>query len=190
MSPASDITRQISAARRGDKSALDALLPLVYGELRKLARSSLARERAGHTLQPTALVHEAYMRLTGQGQIDWANRAHLMAMAATMMRRVLAEHAERRGALKRGGGALQVTLDPEAVGGGSPGVDLLALDQALGRLAALDPQQARVVELRYLGGLTIEETAEALSISPATAKREWTMARAWLLRELSGPARG
>jgi RNA polymerase sigma-70 factor, ECF subfamily len=166
---------------------VDALLPIVYDELRRLAAAYLRRERPGQTLQPTALVHEAYLRLMKDRPDRWQNRAHFCAIAAHSMRQILIERARARGAQKRGGAQPRVTLDEGLIAGGeSPTVDLLALDRALERLEALDPEQARLVELRFFGGLTIEETAEAMKISPATVKRHWTVARAWLARELAG----
>jgi RNA polymerase sigma factor (TIGR02999 family) len=164
---------------------LDALLPVVYQELRRLAAAYLRRERPGQTLQPTALVHEAYLRLMKDRPDRWQNRAHFCAIAAHSMRQILIERARARGAQKRGGAQPRVTLDEALVAGAEPSVDLVALDQALARLEALDPEQARLVELRFFGGLTIEETAEAMNISPATVKRHWTVARAWLARELA-----
>jgi RNA polymerase sigma-70 factor (ECF subfamily) len=169
-----------------ERQSLDSLLPVVYQELRRLAASYLRRERPGQTLQPTALVHEAYLRLMKDRPERWQNRAHFCAIAAHSMRQILIERARARGAIKRGGQAPRVTLDEALVGGNAPSYDLLALDEALGKLAAIDPEQARLVELRFFGGLTVEETAEAMSISPATVKRHWTMARAWLARELEG----
>jgi RNA polymerase sigma-70 factor, ECF subfamily len=169
-----------------DRQSLDSLLPIVYQELRRLAASYLRRERPGQTLQPTALVHEAYMRLMKDRPGRWQNRAHFCAIAAHSMRQILIERARARGAIKRGGGGPRITLDDALVAGGERSIDLLALDQALERLAAMDPEQARLVELRFFGGLTVEETAEALDMSPATVKRHWTVARAWLARELEG----
>jgi RNA polymerase sigma factor (TIGR02999 family) len=169
-----------------DRQSLDSLLPVVYQELRRLAASYLRRERPGQTLQPTALVHEAYLRLMKDRPERWQNRAHFCAIAAHSMRQILIERARARGAIKRGGQVPRVTLDEALVGGNGPSYDLLALDEALGKLAAFDPEQARLVELRFFGGLTVEETAEAMNISPATVKRHWTMARAWLARELEG----
>ena len=165
---------------------LDALLPLVYQELRRLAASYLRREKPGQTLQPTALVHEAYMRLMKDRPDRWQNRAHFCAIAAHSMRQILIERARARGAAKRGGARPRVTLDEGLVAGENRSIDLLALDEALERLAQLDPEQARLVELRFFGGLTVEETAEAMDISPATVKRHWTVAKAWLSRELEG----
>ena len=170
----------------GDRQSLDALLPIVYQELRRLAASYLRREKPGQTLQPTALVHEAYLRLMKDRPERWQNRAHFCAIAAHSMRQILIERARARNALKRGGAQPRVTLDEALVAGGERAVDLLALDEALERLAQLDPEQARLVELRFFGGLTIEETADALNMSPATVKRHWTVARAWLARELEG----
>ena len=169
----------------GERQSLDSLLPIVYQELRRLAASYLRRERPGQTLQPTALVHEAYLRLMKDRPERWQNRAHFCAIAAHSMRQILIEKARARGALKRGGGRPRVTLDEALVGGGEQSIDLVALDEALERLAAIDAEQARLVELRFFGGLTVEETAETLGISPATVKRHWTVARAWLARELS-----
>jgi RNA polymerase sigma factor (TIGR02999 family) len=171
-----------------DRQSLDSLLPIVYQELRRLAASYLRRERPGQTLQPTGLVHEAYLRLMKDRPDRWQNRAHFCAIAAHSMRQILIERARARGALKRGGAQPRVTLDEALVAGGEQSIDLLALDRALEKLATLDPEQARLVELRFFGGLTVEETAEEMSISPATVKRHWTIARAWLARELEGDA--
>jgi len=170
-----------------DDRPVDELLPIVYEELRRLAAAYLRRERPGQTLQPTALVHEAYLRLMKDRPDRWRNRAHFCAIAAHSMRQILIERARARGAQKRGGAQPRVTLNEAIVAGDdSPSIDLVALDAALQRLEALDPEQARLVELRFFGGLTIEETAEAMNISPATVKRHWTVARAWLARELQG----
>ncbi|HVL68641.1 MAG TPA: sigma-70 family RNA polymerase sigma factor [Vicinamibacterales bacterium] len=169
-----------------DSRSVDALLPLVYQELRRLAASYLRRERAGQTLQPTALVNEAYLRLLKDRPDRWQNRAHFCAIAAHSMRQILIERARARGAQKRGGARARVTLDEALVAGGDRSIDLVALDEALEKLARLDPEQARLVELRFFGGLTVEETADAMHISPATVKRHWTVARAWLARELEG----
>jgi len=166
--------------------SLDSLLPLVYKELRRLAAGYIRREKPGQTLQPTALVHEAYLRLMKDRPDRWQNRAHFCAIAAHSMRQILIERARARGAVKRGGGGPRVTLDDALVAGEDRSIDLLALDEALERFAAMDPEQARLVELRFFGGLTIDETAEAMNISPATVKRHWTVARAWLARELEG----
>jgi RNA polymerase sigma-70 factor, ECF subfamily len=169
-----------------DRQSVETLLPIVYQELRRLAAGYLRRERAGYTLQPTALVHEAYLRLLKDKPGRWQNRAHFCAIAAHSMRQILIERARARDAKKRGGERQRVTLDEGLVAGGDRSIDLIALDQALERLAALDAEQARLVELRFFGGLTIEETAEAMNTSPATIKRHWTVACAWLARELEG----
>ncbi len=183
--PAHSVTDLLQAWGGGDTAALDRLIPIVYDELRCQADRFLRREVPGHTLQTTALVNEAYLRLVGQHQARWQNRAQFFGIAGQLMRRILVDHARAHLAAKRGGAAVQVTLDESAVeASGAGGVDLLALDDALKKLAELDPQQSRVVELRYFTGLGIEETAEALGISSATVKREWAMARAWLKREL------
>jgi RNA polymerase sigma factor (TIGR02999 family) len=171
-----------------DDRPVDELLPIVYDELKRLAAAYLRRERPGQTLQPTALVHEAYLRLLKDRPDRWQNRAHFCAIAAHSMRQILIERARARGAQKRGGARARVTLDEALVGGMAPSVDLVALDEALGRLEAMDAEQARLVELRFFGGLTIEETAEAMRMSPATVKRHWTVARAWLAQELAGTA--
>jgi RNA polymerase sigma factor (TIGR02999 family) len=182
--PRHDVTGLLQAWGGGDSAALDRLVPIVYDELHRQAQRYLRRENPGHTLQTTALVHEAYLRLVDQREARWQNRAQFFGVAAQAMRRILVDHARRHQAAKRGGSAVPVTLEEGAVAAAGSGVDLVALDDALTRLAALDPQQARVVELRYFTGLGIEETAEALGISPATVKRDWAMARAWLKREL------
>lgn len=168
-----------------DRAALDALLPAVYAELRALAERYLRGERADHTLQPTALVHEAYLRLSEQHGVNWHDRAQLFGVAAQMMRRILVNHAEARNTAKRGGLVTRVTLDESVSWGGDRELDIVALDEALTRLAKLDSRQARVVELRFFAGLSIEESAEVLNISPATVKREWSMAKAWLRTELA-----
>lgn len=168
-----------------NKAALDAALPLVYDELRALAQQYLHRERPDHTLQPTALVNEAYLRLSTQREVDFGNRAQFFGMAAQMMRRILVNHAEARNAGKRDGLRTQVTLDEAVSWTGGRDVDLIDLDNALARLAAIDPRQAQLVELRFFAGLSIDDTASVLSLSPATVKREWTVAKAWLRRELT-----
>jgi RNA polymerase sigma factor (TIGR02999 family) len=166
-----------------------ALMPQVYDELRRLAANYLRHERPGQTLQATALVHEAFLRLSKEKNQPWKNRTHFLAIAALSMRQILVQRARARHAEKRGGGAEKISLDESVIADQAPaaggGVDVLALDAALEKLAALDPQQAKIVELRYFGGLTVEEAAEALEISPATVKRHWTVARAWLYKELS-----
>ncbi|SPE43285.1 RNA polymerase, sigma-24 subunit, ECF subfamily [Candidatus Sulfopaludibacter sp. SbA3] len=170
----------------GDKGALDEMLPAVYDELRRLAKVYLSRERSDHTLQPTELVHEAYMRLIAQREVNWRNRAHFLGVAAQVIRRVLLHHAENRSAQKREGFANRVSLDSalECLERDAT-VDILSLDRAMNRLAALDPRQAQIMELRVFGGLTIEESAEVLELSPATVKRDWSVARLWLRKELS-----
>ena len=175
----------VDRATHGDKPALETLMPLVYGELRRLAAHYLKGERPGQTLQPTALVHEAYLRLLKDRPERWQNRAHFSAIAAHSMRQILIERARARDALKRGGGQPRVTFD-EGLQAAVPerSFDMVALDAALTRLAELDAGQARIVELRFFGGLSIEETAEATGVSPATVKRHWALARAWLAREL------
>ena len=167
-----------------DSTALDRLVPVVYGELRRLAHHYMRGERAGHPLQTTALVNEAYLRMTGVRELAWRDRAHFFAMAGTLMRRVLVDYARLGKRNKRGGGVAVTSLDGHAVTS-TPSVDILALDEALQRLAVADPQQCRIVELRFFGGLSIEETAEALGISSATVKRDWTTAKAWLHHELT-----
>ena len=183
---APDVTRLLlDWSQEGNRASLDALTPLVYDELRKLVGSYLRRERPDHTLQSTALVHEAYMKLIDQKNVQWQNRAHFFGVAAQMIRRILVDHARGHQAAKRGAGAAQLSLDEAlSVPGQQRDVNLVALDEALGELERLDPQQSRVIELRYFAGLSIEETAEVMSISPATVKREWSTARAWLFREL------
>ena len=178
------VTALLSEWSGGDRKAVERLLPLVYDELRRQAARLFRREAPGHTLQPTAVVHEAWLRLRPSG--PWKSRAQFFAVAGRLMREVLIDHARRRSAAKRGGRQSRLTLDEERTPGGGGGVELLALDEALQKLEGLDPQQARVVELRYFAGLSIEETAEALSVSPATVKREWQMARAWLREALGG----
>ena len=183
----SSITEALNRMARGDRTALDHLMPVVYGELRRLAASQLRRERKAHTLQPTALAHEAYLRLLGGNHAAWQSRAHFMGVAARAMREVLVDHARRRRALKRGGGLELTVLDESLQVAGSRPIAFDDLDQALLDLERSSERQARVVELRYFAGLSIEETSEVLGISPVTVKRDWTMARAWLHRELSGP---
>ena len=163
-------------------------MPLVYQELRRLAHHYLRRERSDHTLQSTALVHEAYLRLAGQSPPQWQNRAHFFGIAAHLMRQILVEHARGRAAAKRGGGATRLALDELLAGAQPTDVDLIVLDKALEDLTKLDAQQGRIIELRYFAGLTIEDTSEVLGISPATVKREWVTARAWLFRAMTGEA--
>ncbi|TMQ54829.1 MAG: sigma-70 family RNA polymerase sigma factor [Candidatus Eisenbacteria bacterium] len=188
--PPGEVTRILRAWGKGDQQALEKLMPVVYGELRRLAQHYLRRERPDHTLQATALVHEAYLRLVDQRAVTWQNRAHFFGVAAQLMRRILVDHARRHHAAKRGGTALKVSLNDVVLAAEERAEDLVALDDALNRLAAMDPRQGRVVELRLFGGLTVEETAEVLRISPATVKREWTTAKAWLSREIRQGSRG
>jgi RNA polymerase sigma factor (TIGR02999 family) len=180
------VTRLLLKWRAGDESAFHELMELVYRDLRRRADAYLRHERADHTLAPTGLVHEAYLKLVGEAHLPWSDRAHFFAVAARAMRQVLVDHARRRAAAKRGGAVERVTLHDAPGKDAGPAADLVALDAALVRLAELDPDQARLVELRYFGGLTIEETAEALGSSPATVKRSWASARAFLYAELSG----
>ena len=185
MNPApSEVTELLNQWSEGRAEALDRLLPQIHAELRRLAKSYMRRERPDHTLQPTALVNEAFLKLVDQRDVTWQNRAHFFGIAAQAMRRILVDHARARAATKRGDGERPVALDEALALTDTPNLDLLALDQALARLANIDHQQSRVVELRFFGGLTMEETAEVLHISPATVGREWTMARAWLYAEL------
>ncbi|HZH34944.1 MAG TPA: sigma-70 family RNA polymerase sigma factor [Pyrinomonadaceae bacterium] len=180
------VTQLLLEIKNGRRDSLDELLPLVYGELRRLADNYLRRERTDHTLQPTALVHEAYLKLIGQKEVDWQNRAHFFGVAARLMREILIDHARTRNREKRGGKfQTRVVLDEAISFFDEKDLDILALDEALTNLEKLDPEQTRIVELRFFGGLTVEETAEALGISPATVKREWQTAKLWLLRELA-----
>ncbi|MDQ3584471.1 MAG: sigma-70 family RNA polymerase sigma factor [Pyrinomonadaceae bacterium] len=176
----SNVTRLLVQLTDGDRDVLNELLPLVYDELRKLAAKYLRREREGHTLQPTALVHEAYLRLIDQTQVRWQNRAHFFGVAAQMMRRILVDHARTHNAEKRGGEFQLLSLDENIDVSATPAADLVALDDALNRLAAIDEQKSRIVELRFFGGLSVEETAEVLGVSAPTIKRQWRMAKAWL----------
>jgi RNA polymerase sigma factor (TIGR02999 family) len=184
-----EVTGLLAEVKAGRKDALDRLMPLVYRELRRMAGRQMRAERVGHTLQPTALVHEAFLRLVDQSHADWQNRTHFFAAAAQVMRRILVDHARRRRAAKRG---VDVTLN-EDIFGRDPASDqteeILAVDQVLERLAALDPRQARVVELRYFGGLSVEETAESLGVSPRTVKLDWAMAKGWMKTQLEGGVR-
>lgn len=182
-----NVTQLLQRIDSGDGHAAAELLPVVYDELRRLAAAQLGRDPAGHTLQATALVHEAYLRLVGgSGRDEWDHRGHFFAAAAESMRRILVDHARRKNALKRGGGQARHDAEVYAITLPEPVEDLVALDEALTKLAAEDPDRARLVELRYFAGLTIEEAAETMGVSAATAKRYWTYARAWLFRELSG----
>ena len=184
MPSSSDITAFLGDWSRGNQSALNQLLPLVYAELRRMATRQLRGERAGHTLQPTALVHEVYLRLVDQRNVDWRNRAHFFGVSAQVMRRILVDHARSHNAIKRGDGLPRVSIDEAMEVAGPDGIPVLALDQALDRLAGIDEDLARIVELRAFGGMTIEEAACVLKVSPSTAKREWRTAKAWLTREL------
>lgn len=177
-----DVTQLLAAWGKGDKSALDRLLPLVHGELCRIARRQMSQERDGHTLQATALVNEAYLRLAGQEGFEWQNRAHFFAVCAQVMRHILIDHARAHARDKRGGGAVQVSLDEAAAFAGQPAEHFLALDEALRFLESVDPQKGKIVELRYFGGLSIDETAEVLNISPRTVRREWQRSKAWLYR--------
>ena len=182
--PASAVTRLLLEWSDGDGQALTRLIPLVYDELRRIAGQYLRRERAGHTLQPTAVVHEAYLKLVGQRRVRWQNRAHFFAVAAQLIRRILVDHARARAAAKRGGGLPPLALERAPGPAGGRDLDVLALDETLRRLSTLDPRQARLVELRFFAGLGVEESAEVMGVSPATVKREWRTAKAWLYREL------
>lgn len=186
MQEADEFTRTLLRARDGDGRAADELMPLIYDELRTLAARALDREAAGHTLQATAIVHEAYLRLVGQQSVDWKGRAHFFAVAAQMVRRILVDHARRRRRLKRGGDLRRETLDGRSGAYVGPDADLLAIDEALGHLGELHARQARVVELRVFGGLSVEEVAEVLAVSPRTVKGDWAVARAWLRDRLGG----
>jgi len=187
MDDVSDVTALLVAWSNGEEAAGGVLMKTVYGELRRLAGGYMVKERAGHSLPPTALVHEAYLKLVDQRRVRWQNRAHFFAIAAHQMRRILVDHARGHGAAKRGARAT-VPLDDIDVGGEPPDVDVLALDRALDKLAELDPRQSRLVELRFFGGLTVDETAAVLGVAPVTVKRDWSLARTWLYRELRGRA--
>ena len=181
-----EVTQLLADWSDGDDGALDKLIPLVQPELHRLAHHYMSRERTGHTLQTTALLNEAYLQLVDDSTHNWQNRTHFMAAAAQLMRRIMVDHARKRCSLKRGGSALRVTLDDAALVTEKRSEELLALDEALERLAAQDPRKSRIVELRYFGGLTEEETAAFLKLSDRTVRREWRMARTWLYRALSG----
>jgi RNA polymerase sigma factor (TIGR02999 family) len=180
-----DVTKLLVKWSKGDSAALDALIPLVYGELRRLARHYLQREGQNHTLSSTSLVHEAYLRLITQTEVSWQNRAHFFGVASKMMRRILVDHARKYAYAKRGGGATTLALDEALCSPQRRDIDLVALDDALNSLAKLDQRQSRLVELRFFGGLSIEETSEVLGVSTPTVKRDWASARAWLFREIS-----
>ncbi|HLL74467.1 MAG TPA: sigma-70 family RNA polymerase sigma factor [Pyrinomonadaceae bacterium] len=186
--PTHEVTQLLVAWSDGDEAALERLMPLVYEELRRLARRYISRERPGHTLQTTALVNEAYLRLVDWKNVRWQNRSHFYAVSAQMMRRILVDFARRRPLPKRDGGALRVTLgEAGSVAQARQDPDLLALDEALNKLAAIDERKCRIVELKFFGGLSVEETAEVLGVAPVTVMREWAKAKAWLYRELSKP---
>ncbi len=192
LEPSSPVSELLLHWGNGDRKALEAILPLVYNELRRLARHHLRQQRPNHTLQTTALVHEAYLRLAQEKSLHVESRAHFLGIAAQLMRWILVDYERNRRAAKRGAGATRLTLDQSIAAPHSPGqeVDLLALDEALDRLAKMDSQQSQIIELRYFGGLSIEDTSEFLGVSPATVKRSWASARAWLLREMGrGEAR-
>jgi RNA polymerase sigma-70 factor (ECF subfamily) len=182
---ADDVSQLLRAWSNGDHRALDGLTPIVYAELRRLAHRYMRRESRGHSLQTTALVNEAYIRLVDYKRMQWQNRAHFFAVSAQLMRRILVEHARRHN-LKRGRGIQHVSLDEATVGGAVPSVDLVALDDALNALAGVDPRKVRVVEMRFFAGLSVEETAMVLKISPVTVRRDWSSAKIWLYRELTG----
>jgi RNA polymerase sigma-70 factor (ECF subfamily) len=182
------VTGLLRAWNRGDQDALEQLIPLVEAELRRVARAYMARERREHTLQPTALVNEAFLRLTDAQRIRWQDRAHFLGIAARLMRRVLVDHARARGSRKRGGAVAKVSLEDALVVAPEPAVDVLALDRAVEALAAVDARKGRVIELRFFAGLSVEETAEVLHVSTDTVKRDWRMAKLWLLHELEGDA--
>jgi RNA polymerase sigma factor (TIGR02999 family) len=183
--PAAQITQLLASMKDGDPSAAEKLMPLVYDEFRALAARHLRRERSNHTLQPTALVHEAYLRLIDQTRVDWKGRTHFFAVGAQAIRRILVDHARNRNRQKRGGGAGKVTLDEAVALAPQRQEEILALDEAMEKLAKLDPRQAQVVEMRFFGGLSVEEVATVLGVSKRTVEGDWTMARAWLMRELS-----
>jgi RNA polymerase sigma factor (TIGR02999 family) len=179
------VTELLIEWREGDENALDRLMPLVYQELRRMAAHYMRGEREGHTLQASALVNEAYLRLADHRNMQWQNRAHFFGVASQAMRRILVDHARTRGYQKRGGGAEKVALDEAMVVSAAPEADIVALDEALHELARFDERKSRIVELRYFGGLSVEETAEVLGVAPITVTRDWNTAKAWLLRELS-----
>lgn len=185
MGPA-DVTRLLSAVSSGDREAVEELLPIVYGELRQRAAYLMQRERAGHTLQPTALVHEAFLRLVAQERVDWKGRAHFFAMAAQVMRRILVDYARAHKRKKRGGNATRISLEEGLGLSVEREADVLALDRALGKLAGLDAQQAEIVSMRFFGGLSVEEVAAVLGMKKRAVEAEWTLVRAWLRRELAG----
>jgi RNA polymerase sigma-70 factor (ECF subfamily) len=184
-----EVTLLLRAWGEGDAQALERLTPLVYQELHRIARGYMRKERPDHTLQTTALINEAYIRLVDARSVNWHDRAHFFAVCARAMRRILVDHARSRGYQKRGGGQISVQLDAVTVGNWTPDSNILELDEALNRLSALDPRKGDVVEMRFFGGLSVDETAEALGISPETVMRDWKLARAWLFRELTADQR-
>jgi RNA polymerase sigma factor (TIGR02999 family) len=184
MKPEQTATTMLTALNRGNRAVADELLPVIYEELRQLASRSLQSERPNHTLQPTALAHEAYLRLIDQSNTDWQNKAHFMAMAAEMIRRILVDHARKHNAIKRGGGKEAISIGPEHSVTNEAGVDLLALDESLTELGERSERQRRVVEMRFFAGLSVEDTAHVLGVSPATVKDDWRLARAWLHQKL------
>jgi RNA polymerase sigma factor (TIGR02999 family) len=183
-----EVTQLLLDWSRGDQAALDKLMPLVYGELRRMANRYMRREHVGHTLQTTALINEAYLRLIEQQRVQWHNRAHFFAISAKLMRRILVDHARSHTRAKRGGGVLKVSLNEAVVPSKERAAELVALDDALMRLATIDPRKSQVVELRFFGGLSVEETAEVLKVTPMTVTRDWKTAKAWLHREMSNEA--
>ncbi|HKQ79529.1 MAG TPA: sigma-70 family RNA polymerase sigma factor [Blastocatellia bacterium] len=189
-SESQEVSKLLRAWSEGDQNALDRLMPLVYDELRRMARRHMDRQGHGHTLQTTALIHEAYLKLIDQKEVNWQNRAHFFGVAAQAMRHILVDYARARRAAKRGGDAVLVSLDEAAVASDERSAELIALDDALEALAGIDLRKCRVVELRYFGGLSVEETAEVLKVSPETVARDWRLARTWLLREISKVSRG
>jgi RNA polymerase sigma factor (TIGR02999 family) len=184
MQPADDVTAMLAAAGRGDEQAVERLFPLIYNELRAVAGQYLRRQPSGHTLQATALVHEAYIRLVGPQDVSWNDREHFLATAAVAMRQILVNHAKRKQCLKRGGGRASLTIDVVEPQVAQRAIDLVALDEALSTLAEIDPRQARIVELRFFAGLSVEETARVMDVSLRTVRRDWTMARLWLRAEI------
>lgn len=186
--PAHSVTRLLHLWGNGDREALSELTPLVYAELRRLAARSLRQERLDHTLESTALVHEAFLRLVDQKDVQWQNRSQFFALASELIRRILVDYARARKTAKRGGGQLMLALDDALAKPQERSLDLVRLDESLEALSQIDPRQGKIIELRYFGGLTIEETAAVLDVSPATVKREWTMAKAWLKREMTRPS--
>jgi len=188
--PPQHVTELLLAWGGGDKSALDRLIPIVHDELHRIARACMAGEKVGHSLQATALVNEAYLRLIETRGVNWQNRAHFLAMAARLMRRILVDFARSKQYQKRGGGAVRVTLVDDVALSAEPGRDLVALDDALEALAKVDERKSRVIEMRFFGGLSVNETAEALHVSPETVMRDWKLAKAWLLRQLRAAGSG